>query len=1284
MSEPEPGGDSPTRLRAQDSPAEGAAMAGAPAGSRDAATARIAPGTQPGATAAPLASVGRLGKYELLDELGRGGMGVVFRALDTELGRTVAVKTLRVGGADGELVERLLREARTAAALDHPGIVRVHDVGVIDGVPFLAMAFVPGRTLEAIASAGTLEFPTRARLVRDIARAVAHAHARGIVHRDLKPANVMVDEDGGVHVLDFGLARSVAEAARITATGQALGTPHYMAPEQIEGDPRQLGPRTDVYALGALLYRLLADAPPYAGGTPVEVFARSLTQHPEPPRRIDPAVPADLETVCLKALAREPERRYADAAGLADELDRWLRGEAIAARPTAWPERLARRLARRKAVSAVLLLAAAAGAWAILATVQQDRLRARVLDSLRARAGEVLDAALSLRRAGLPMKKAEAEHLPRLTAAVEEADRSGLVAPDPAYHLGRLYRALLRWDDASAAQERALAVAPDFAPARYERAVLIARALDERLEDLRAQWSRGEGRRLADRGYLASAASADANRRARPDDESLAADDPGARALTAALAADLAALEGAPGDLDPARIDCLRGLRRLQSARDPADYAAAKELLERALARNPLLEEARQGLARAAWAANDLDAAAAAYDAGIELDRGYVPFWTGRGRVLTGIAVARQHRGEDPEAAYAAAIRDLGTAVELDPVRAGAWRSRASARGEWARWRQDRGLDPGELYAGSIGDYDAALKRDPDSAETLEGQAAALTDWASLREKRGEPADELFARAEADAGRAIELRPDWAEARLRRGQVRANRAYRARTQSSDGIAEYEAALADFDAALECNPTLRVAWYARAVTRLNLASARAGAGADPTPALAAAEADFQKAFALEAPDIRECTTLASLHAARGQWADTHGGDAEPCYAEADTILSRGIEADPRVAEGWRRRANARGERALSRIPRREDPEPLFAQAAADFAKALEIDPEATETRIQRASLHSNWGLYRHLLGGDPEAQYRAALADADEAVRRHPRWIDSWHTRGASRMNWALMLDQQGKDPEPWWAQAIEDFDRGIELAANDARLWTARGQAKLLRAEHRATRGGGSPRDYEEARADFGRALEANPASAEAHWRRGVASCRLGSWAEALRDFEAADRIDPNCVSQYSAFYQEARNRAGKTPPGEVTPPWLVLVRRGHAAIGAGDYAGARARYREGLESFREATRRLSARDQEALIASLREVREELVSTHYNAGCIEAQWSVGRDGPDRPVRPLPAGAAAAARDAAFAHLYWAVALGWADADHLAQDPDLVPLHTDPRWAPLVARTRGGK
>ena len=295
--------------------------------------------------------------YEVLSELGRGGMGVVYKARHVKLNRLVALKIVVGGALAGPVeLERFRGEAEAVAALQHPNIVQIFEVGEQDGVPYLALELVEGGTLAQKLADNSLPARSAAKLAETLARAVQYAHGRGIIHRDLKPANILLQKEEPVvepvstlatvlssfqpKITDFGLAMRLDSDTGLSQSGQVLGTPAYMAPEQARGSRGEIGPPTDVYALGAILYECLTARPPFHGPSTMDTLRQVIDEDPIPPRELRPYVPRDLEAICMKCLEKEPRYRYSTAAEMAEDLSRFLDGEPVSAHPTGIVDRL--------------------------------------------------------------------------------------------------------------------------------------------------------------------------------------------------------------------------------------------------------------------------------------------------------------------------------------------------------------------------------------------------------------------------------------------------------------------------------------------------------------------------------------------------------------------------------------------------------------------------------------------------------------------------------------------------------------------------------------------------------------------------------------------------------------------------------------------------------------------------------------------------------------------------------------------------------------------------------
>src|SRR6266446_2339012 len=295
------------------------------------------------------------GDYALLEEIGRGGQGVVYRARQKSLNRTVALKVIGLGQwSTTPHLRRFRHEAEAAARLEHPQIVPIYEIGERDGSCYFSMKFVEGGQLDQIVRREPMSTRRAAELLVKIARTVQFAHEHGILHRDIKPGNILLDRNGEPHLTDFGLARLIEQESTVTNSFDVLGTPSYMAPEQAAGDVKKLSPAADVYSLGAVFYQMLTGQPPFAGGTTYETIRLVMETEPRSPRLWNPKIGRDLSTICLKCLEKDPQRRYSSALALAEDLERWQKHEPIRARRTGLFRRAGKWIRRNPTTAALV------------------------------------------------------------------------------------------------------------------------------------------------------------------------------------------------------------------------------------------------------------------------------------------------------------------------------------------------------------------------------------------------------------------------------------------------------------------------------------------------------------------------------------------------------------------------------------------------------------------------------------------------------------------------------------------------------------------------------------------------------------------------------------------------------------------------------------------------------------------------------------------------------------------------------------------------------------------
>ena len=680
----------------------------------------------------------RWGRFEALELLGEGGMGRIFRATDPRLHREVALKLLRRD--DPDLLQRFLQEAQLQARVDHPNVCRVFEVGEWRGQPYIAMQFIRGATLQK--AAPTLPLEVLLRHMVEVCEGVHAAHRVGLVHRDLKPANLMIDrlEDGTTRacVLDFGLARGV-EGAGLTETGRVMGTVSYMSPEQVRGNAALLDRRSDVYSLGATLYALLTGAPPF-GGEGLDCMARIVKDDPVPLRRRVPTIPADLDTVVLTCLQKDPRRRYATARALGEDLQCILDGEPIQARPATLVERMLRWVKKRKtlvaATATVFLTVAVFGGFAV-----RERLRSRAQAAHAQRFAQAAERIEALARyLRLQPARDLTQDQAALRARVEglsgEVQAAGPLAEAPgAYALGRARLAL---DDPSAAR-RQLERAWSLGFRTPEAAHALGRALASIYQievgkaytlpdpDLRQ-------RRLEELKHTLRLPAADWLRRGA----SASLEPPAFRAGLLKL------MEGQPQEaIRLAREAQMQAAWFYEALRLEAEgWLAQARSTQGELTAKPALESAGRALAEAELRA----------PCDIELLRLDLRRWQE-------VVALGWQSGSDPKVPVLAQVAVAERWARLEPSAAEPLAWRARARGEMARHLALREIDPGDWLAQAKADASEALRRDPNEIEACVAQASVLRTEGLRMLSRGEDPSPRLKEAMAAADRGLGLDP---------------------------------------------------------------------------------------------------------------------------------------------------------------------------------------------------------------------------------------------------------------------------------------------------------------------------------------------------------------------------------------------------------------------------------------------------------------------------------------------------------------------------------------------
>jgi len=835
----------------------------------------------------------RLAEFVRVSRLGQGGIGEVWKAWDTRLGRWVAIK-LPMATPDQEgASERFSREALAAARLSHPNIVSIHRVAEESGRCFIVMQFVEGRTLRGM----KVDVRQAVGILRDVAMAVHYAHEQGVIHRDLKPGNIVIGADGRPFVLDFGLAH-LQEAGRVQSReGLVAGTASYMSPEQARGEPAARERATDVYSLGATLYELVTGRPPYDGASFAETLQKVLNTELESPRALNPALPKDVETVIRKAMDKDPRRRYATARDLAEDLDRVLKDEPVAA--SAITQTLRRQIKRSRSLvwvaAAGILFALAWRAWISaedntrrIESESRERERERELQGFRDMARVSIQAMQTLRRAGANERMGE--FLSKLEKSCESMRQRKIVSPEIEYLLGRGCRAAMEDAKALQAQDRALSLSSKYAPALYEKFVLSDGQLKEaELNELRT----GQGLDELDKRTL----------------------------------------EGMVAQLY-------------------RNGAAARELLEQVLTEDPGRSEAWETLARThlsgigdfAPPKDQEEAYRQAdeiYSRALAQDGGFVPFWMKRGAARTARAGVLLETGRDPIQVFQGAEDDYTHVIKFGPS-VEALVSRALVRANYGLYKSSVGGNPIKEFELADEDLNQAAKLRPKDPFVLSGRSYALRARAEHKVDKGESPLKELETMEALAAPFVADKTMPAEAWMNVALLWAAQASYRGGLGEDPMSDFARADQAFAMVQMANKiTLHAKWARVKVQQARLRVKRRG---DPTPDLDKALASLVYVFPMARFYNEAKITQGMYFRAKGELKVTYGSDPTPEFEDARRSLGDVLEVNPACAEATAERGHLELSwgRYRTKVQDRRGAHDHYANAVRYFEEAMKVN------------------------------------------------------------------------------------------------------------------------------------------------------------------------------------------------------------------------------------------------------------------------------------------------------------------------------------------------------
>ncbi len=1180
-----------------------------------------------------------LGPYRIISEIGRGGMGVVYKAYHPELKRTVALKVLIAGedASDGAIA-RFRREAEAVARLGHhPNIVPVYDIGCEGRLHYFAMHFVDGKSLDKRIREGMLESKSAALITRKIAEALQHAHANGVLHRDIKPANILMadsrqgsrvegggpgrseprvrsSEEGGAascdgqhcadaHVLDprpstlhpdkpvqqeepmltdFGLAKDAASESNITRSGVTLGTLHYMPPEQADGRIRDIDARSDIYSLGATLYEMLAGKPPLDAETDVNLIHRILFDEPLPVRSLNPAADRDIETICHKCLSKDSAMRYQSALELSEDLGRYLRGEAVKARPASIVQRVYRKARRQKAIIATVMVASmllAGGGLAALLVIGRSREETEQQTEIAGREKERAERNEMLRVKGQQSYRVLIKAVSRLGSAQED--------------LMRTYR---DWKKKLPDRQAAYA--------KHEADV------EEFCMGVSSD-PPSQSAMLAVKGWLLRLGGRD--REARDAFRMSQEADPDLPwgFLFAAMARLSDYLSG--HDLPCASI--IEGVG-VDFGNVPAERPAVRAAREEF---GRLIESA---LKAGAWGGG------------------------GGGEIKAAFAgLSGMSRGD-----WAAAESGLTAAMEIPEL---SWMredllfGRAVAR----HWRKD--------FDGAVADAEAYLRRCGSDWRISDRLGMSLhSKGIMISSRRGDPVP-WYERAIKAFSDAIEGNPEDPSMRGNRGVAYMSLGEALESRGQDPSPAHQKAMEDIDESLRINPKDHLGLNNRGTIRIRIAETFARTGLNPINDLRAAVSDFMQSAALNPGYTAAYNNCGTAFLRIGDEEADQGMDPVESYRKALGCFEAVIRLEAGNASALNNSGNARVKLADVEKAAGKDPIPELRKAVEDYGKVLSSNPAHQTALGNRAMALVFLAKAEAAAGLDPRPNFARAVDDCAAAVRLNPGNAAAHANLGNVHLTCAMVEAGRAGDPREALKKAIEAFGTSLDLNPSNAGAWNNRGLAYMKLAQAEAAAGEDPGPSYLKSVENCEKAASLNPSFWQALSNAATAYEMLGRCAEAAKAYEralaAAGREVPSLMKSLNRMKVLA-----------AMPSWAGVLNAAEWEIEEGNYTAAGTLIEKALKEAKES----GAYSEERF-------RPFLLSGHYNSACITSQASAGKAGPKAAPKPLPPGKADALQRIALENLRMAFELGWDDFQHVREDTDLDPIRRAPEFADLL-------
>jgi serine/threonine-protein kinase len=950
-------------------------------------------------------------RYEIIDFIGRGGMGDVFKARDPRLGRFVALKFLRRDTP--EIVHRFLREARVQARIDHDNVCQVYEVGEVEGHPYIAMQYIAGGSLKEISD--LLSIDEKVAIMVDVADALHAAHQAGLIHRDIKPANILVErtQEGRwrPYVVDFGIARDV-EGRDVTISGTVLGTPAFASPEQVRGEVAHLDRRTDVYSLGATMYWFLTDRAPYEGGYP-EVLAGIMDREPIPPHRIRREIAVDLETITLKCLEKEPARRYPTARAVSEDLRHFLAGEPITARPANLAYKLGKLIRKNKGLTAAAVAVLVAFGAVISYSAHSNyraRRQAEIAQTLLLQANEIDEMVRITSMMPLHDRRATEARIGRRLAAIEAAtSRLGRLAFGPGhYAIGRGYLALHRYADALEHLQLAEESGYRTPGVGFSLGMVLGKLYESGLQ---------RANQLDDEA-LREAARRDIEARYR---------EPALAHLRGSGASQIEAAAYAEGLIAFYERRYPEALEKARSAFEEARWLYEAKKLEGDIYLALGAEDRFRGDYDQALA--NLALAGAAFAKAADIARSDPTVYDGDCARWIQVVETEARRGDPAPATFSSALSACSSSLAVNPDRADAHERLASLHWRWADVVHDRGGDPTPHLAHATESARRAIELDPSSATAHATLGGSLTVAGLYELAQGTDPRPTLERAISNLEAAVERDPGLVLAHDDLGYAWERIARYELAAGLDPTPSLERAITSFDRAIQINPA-----YANAHNNKGIALWRRGyyelrTGVDPQPSLDQALDAFSAAIAIN-------PNYANAYANRGLTYRTKAlalfeldENPIPWIELARDSLDRALEINPRIFWGYPERAGAELLAARWAMRRGASPRPYLNAAAEAARQAMAVNVQNATAYQTAAEVHRWQAEWLRSVQQDPRADLAAGRRLAARALELNPSLTNALVTDAA-----LLLIEAEATESPPERRRLADDARRALDRA----------------------------------------------------------------------------------------------------------------------------------------------------------------------------------------------------------------------------------------------------------